>query len=78
MRENPYVVRTGDSYNIVMQIQEKVKETHDAFIFETIRPWSEENSKLRISKKILCRALECFQKEHYDEYFQLRKEIEDE
>lgn len=78
MKENPYVVQTGDSYNIVMQIQEKVTETHDAFIFETIRPWSESNAKLKISKKILSRALQCFQKEHFEEYTQLQEEIENE
>lgn len=78
MRDNPHVIQTGDSYNIVMLVQEQVTEKHDKFIFETIRPWSEQATKLVISKKILCRALQCFQNEHFEEYNELRKEAEEE
>ena len=60
---------------IAEQIVEQVKEEHDRFIFETIYPYCQEKTKMVISKKILCRALEWYKKEHLDEYTELIEEM---
>lgn len=70
----------GDIMSPVMEITERiiqqVREEQDRFIFETVKPYIEESTKMVISKKILCRALQCFQKEHFEEYMALMKESE--
>lgn len=65
-------------FDITVKITEQVKEEHDRFIFETIYPYCQEHTKMVISKKILCRALEWYKKEHLDEYTELAKEVSDE
>lgn len=61
---------------ITESIVQQVREEQDRFIFETITPYIEETTKMIISKKILCRALQCFQEEHFEEYIALKKESE--
>lgn len=62
--------------NITMDITQKVIEQEDRFIFETISSWFDDTYQIKISKKILCRALECFRNEHFEEYTMLLKEME--
>ena len=62
---------------VIYKVAEKMTEDQDRFIFEQIRPWCEENTKIVISKRILCRALELYKREHKDEYYELLKEVED-
>ena len=68
--------------NSILEISQiitaQVKEEHDRFIFETIYPYCHEKTKMVISKKILCRELEWYRKEHLDEYTELAKEAENE
>lgn len=47
---------------IAESIIQQVREEQDRFIFETITPYIEETTKIVISKKILCRALQCFKR----------------
>lgn len=62
---------------ITERIIQKVREEQDRFVFETVEPYIKETTKLVISKKILCRALQCFQEDHFEEYMALIKESED-
>lgn len=62
---------------ITERIIQQVREEQDRFIFETVEPYVKETTKLVISKKILCRALQCFKEEHFEEYMVLIKESED-
>lgn len=55
------------------EITTLVREEHDRFIFETIRPWCQEITKMTISKEILNRALICYQTEHKEEFEELLK-----
>ena len=59
----------------IIQFIEQVNEEHDRFIFETIKPYCEGISQMVISKKILCRALEWYKREHLDEYTMLVEEM---
>ena len=63
-------------YDVVLHIEEQVREEHDRFVFETIKPYCEKETQMIISKRILCRALQCFQEEHFDEYAMLKKEVD--
>jgi hypothetical protein len=70
--------------NVTIQVTEiaeslvqQVREDQDKFIFETITPYIKEMTRMVISKKILCRALQCFQEEHFEEYMALKKESEE-
>ena len=67
-----------DITNITYTIAKQVTEETDKFIFETIRPYCEEQSKIIVSKELLKRALICFKEEHYDEYITLQKMAESE
>ena len=61
----------------VNEIIHKVNETKDDFIFTTISRFMDQDmemSKIPMSKKILCRALICFQQEHGEEYYRLLDE----
>ena len=62
---------------ITERIVQQVREEQDRFIFETITPYIKDMTKMVISKKILCRALQCFQEEHFEEYMALKKESEE-
>ena len=62
---------------ITESIIQQVREEQDRFIFETVEPYAKEMTKMIISKKILCRALQCFQEEHFEEYMALIKESEE-
>lgn len=61
---------------ITEKIVQQVREEQDRFIFETVTPYIKEMTKMVISKKILCRALQCFKEEHFEEYIILKKESE--
>ncbi len=61
---------------ITETIIQKVREEEDRFIFETVQPYIRDMTKMVISKKILCRALQCFQEEHFEEYMALKEESE--
>lgn len=69
-----------------LQIIEQAIEDRDSFIFQTIVKQFQNNEeisskvsdRLVVSKKILVRAMQCFMKEHYEEYQMLVKEVEDE
>jgi len=61
---------------ITERIVQQVREEQDRFIFETVEPYLKDMTKMVISKKILCRALQCFQEEHFEEYIALKKESE--
>ena len=63
---------------ITESIIQQVREEQDRFIFETVEPYIKEMTKMIISKKILCRALQCFKEEHFEEYMALIKESEEE
>ena len=62
---------------ITENLIQQVREEQDRFIFETIHPYIKEMTKMIVSKKILCRALQCFQEEHFEEYMALKKESEE-
>lgn len=62
---------------ITERIVQQVREEQDRFIFETVEPYLKDMTKMVISKKILCRALQCFQEEHFEEYIALKKESEE-
>lgn len=62
---------------ITESIIQQVREEQDRFIFETVEPYIKDMTKMVISKKILCRALQCFQEEHFEEYMALKKESEE-
>lgn len=62
---------------ITESIIQQVREEEDRFIFETITPYIKDMTKMIVSKKILCRALQCFQEEHFEEYMALKKESEE-
>ena len=61
-----------------MDITQKVTEQEDRFIFETISSWLSDTYRIDISKKILCRALECFKDEHCEEYARLMELMKNE
>lgn len=75
---NMEVDMTTQVMEIAESIVQQVREEQDRFIFETITPYIEDMTKMVISKKILCRALQCFQEEHFEEYMALKKESEEE
>lgn len=59
------------------EIETKVTETKDDFIFTTVRKWMEseqEVEKTAVSKRILLRAMYFYMKEHADEYQMLSLE----
>lgn len=62
---------------ITETIIQQVREEEDRFIFETVQPYIRDMTKMVISKKILCRALQCFQEEHFEEYIALKRESEE-
>lgn len=67
-----------DSYtNISVDITQRIVEEQDRFIFEVISSWFEETYQLKISKRILERALNCFKEEHLEEFASLKKEMEE-
>lgn len=68
---------TTQVMEIAESIVQQVREEQDRFIFETITPYIEDMTKMVISKKILCRALECFKNEHPEEFNALMNEMED-
>lgn len=58
----------------INEIIYKVNEKQDDFIFTTISRFMGQDlemSKIVMSKRILCRALECFKQEHAEEYYRL-------
>lgn len=67
-----------------VQIIDQVIEEKDRFIFHTIVMYlqnneeisSEMTDRLVVSKKILVRAMQCFIKEHSEEYQMLMKEVD--
>ncbi len=63
---------------IVMSMVETIREEHDRFVFEQIKPWCEKETKMVVSKEILCRALTCFRDEHPYEYIALKELAESE
>lgn len=63
--------------NITADIATKVVETRDRFIFTTINSWLNEKYDITVSKRMLIRALQCFQEEHFDEYEHLKKLMRD-
>lgn len=70
--------------NISMQIIDRAIEERDRFIFQTIVKHLQNNEEISsemtdrrvVSKKILIRAMQCFMKEHYEEYQALMKEVD--
>lgn len=66
-----------DITEITTKIVQQVREEQDRFIFETVEPYLIDATKMVISKRILCRALQCFQEEHFEEYMALKKESEE-
>lgn len=66
-----------DITEITTKIVQQVREEQDKFIFETVEPYLIDATKMVISKRILCRALQCFQEEHFEEYMALKKESEE-
>ena len=67
-----------DSYSkIDIDITQRIVEEQDKFIFEVISNWFEETYQLKISKRILKRALDCFKEEHLEEFAILKKEMEE-
>lgn len=71
------VNETTQVTEITNRIVQRVREEQDRFIFETVEPYLKDMTKMVISKKILCRALQCFQEEHFEEYIALKKESEE-
>lgn len=67
-----------DSYTKVeIDITQRMIEEQDRFIFEVISSWFEETYQLKISKRILERALNCFKEEHIEEFASLLREMEE-
>lgn len=67
-----------DSYShIEIDITQRMVEEQDRFIFEVISSWFEEIYQLKISKRILERALNCFKEEHLEEFASLMREMEE-
>ena len=62
---------------IEINITQRVVEKQDRFIFEIISSWFEETYQLKISKRILERALNCFKEEHLEEFVSLMREMEE-
>lgn len=70
--------------NLSMQIIDQAIEERDRFIFQTIVKHLQNNEEISsemtdrivVSKKILIRAMQCFMKEHYEEYQVLMKEVD--
>ena len=70
--------------NLSMQIIDQAIEERDRFIFQTIVKHLQNNEEISsemtdrrvVSKKILIRAMQCFMKEHYEEYQALMKEVD--
>ena len=46
----------------------KLEETRSDFIFETIYPYCEERTRMKISKNLLIRALREYKKNHPKEF----------
>lgn len=67
-----------DSYSrIEIDITQRMVEEQDIFMFEIISSWFEETYQLKISKRILERALNCFKEEHLEEWASLIREMEE-
>ena len=65
---------------VTLEIETKVTETADDFIFTTVRKWIETErivGKTAISKRILIRAMHFNMTEHADEYQMLSLECAD-
>jgi len=65
---------------LTLELETKVTETKDDFIFTTIRKWigsEQEVEKTSISKRILIRAMYFYMTEHADEYQMLSLECVD-
>ena len=65
---------------VTLEIETKVTETADDFIFTTVRKWMETErivGKTAISKRILIRAMHFYMTEHADEYQMLSLECAD-
>ena len=65
---------------VTLEIETKVTETADDFIFTTVRKWIETErivGKTAISKRILIRAMHFYMTEHADEYQMLSLECAD-
>lgn len=65
-----------DSFSHI-DITQRMVEEQDRFIFEVISSWFEETYQIKISKRILERALNCFKEEHLEEFAFLMKEMEE-
>lgn len=67
-----------DSYShIEIDITQRMVEEQDIFMFEIISSWFEETYQLKISKRMLKRALDCFREEHLEEFAFLMREMEE-
>ena len=65
-----------DSYSrIEIDITQRIVEEQDRFIFDVISSWFEDTYQLKISKRILERALNCFKEEHLEEFASLMGEM---
>lgn len=65
---------------LTLELETKVTETADDFIFTTVRKWMESErvvGKNAISKRILIRAMHFYMTEHADEYQMLSLECAD-
>lgn len=68
-------------FQVTVETVNKVIETREDFIFTTITNWfvnetitNSDTSKIPVSKRLLIRALSCFQQEHPEEYNTLLNE----
>ena len=65
-------------FNMVDKIATSVNETYDEFIFECVKPWTQDKTQMIISKQLLVNAIREYQKNHPEECLQLMKQYRQE
>ena len=67
-----------ENHPLVQEIARSVAEDFDKWVFEAVSPYLEGKTQMKISKKLLERALYCFKEEHPEEFKMLQKMAEGE
>ena len=67
-----------ENHNLILEIARCVTEDCDKWVFDTVSPYLEEKTEMKVSKRLLERALICFREEHPEEFEKLKKMAEGE
>lgn len=65
-------------FNMVDKIITTVDETYDNFIFECVKPWTQNKTQMIIHKQLLVNAIREYQKNHPEECAKLMEQYRQE